>query len=143
MDGSSESFQISGTSSSPGVIGGAVGGVSRESSSGASSDTVQAQRRLRRASGSPYPQRPPRGDTPRMIQDEVPMTVAEGLAVASPSETSSLPPLEPPLVEPGEHDTSRFDHTSPDTVALHFTTLNIRQPSNQSWISTLQVCTTR
>ena len=120
MDGSSESFQISGTSSSPGVIGGAVGGVSRESSSGASSDTVQAQRRLRRASGSPYPQRPPRADTPRMIQDEVPMTVADGLAVASPSETSSLPPLEPPLVEPGEHDTSRFDHTSsPGSRHLH------------------------
>ena len=88
MEDSSESFQVSGSSSTSAIIGGAVGGVSRESSSGASSDTIK---------GHLKQSRPPRSMTPRTerIQDERPMTVAEGSIVASPSDSSSLPPLEP------------------------------------------------
>ena len=88
IEDSSESFQVSGSSSTSAIIGGAVGGVSRESSSGASSDTIK---------GHLKQSRPPRSMTPRTerIQDERPMTVAEGSIVASPSDHSSLPPLEP------------------------------------------------
>ena len=78
MDESSDtSFNL--TSSSGGIQGLPALGTSRESSSGASSET----RRVRR--NSPYPQRPPRMSREQELQD---------LRQVSPSTTSSPPPLE-------------------------------------------------